>query len=420
MRILHLSTSDLQGGAAKGAFSLHSSLRRSGVDSLMLVGLKLSRDRFVFSLPEWSARLRFHLFSLLDKLPTVWYRKRKATIFSPGIFSALTRQTIEAFHPDIIHLHWISGGFFHPEMLGFSPIPIVWTMRDMWAFTGGCHLGDDNTCHRYQNSCGLCPHLGSRAGRDLSFLGWKRKERVYSHLQIAGVALSEWLAAAANRSSLFFEKNVRVIPNGIDTNAFRPIPRDQAREALDFSMEKTIFLFGCLGSRTNPNKGFHHLREAIDCLPENFPVDRCELVIFGNDPSPPPDLRMKVRLIGEVDSNSALSTLYSSADITIVPSRIESFGKIALESLTCGTPVLSFDTTGLKDLVSHKENGYRATCYDPAGLALGIQWILADKTRWKALSENARDTAVKKFSDDQISKKYIELYREILQKKEPR
>ena len=79
------------------------------------------------------------------------------------------------------------------------------------------------------------------------------------------------------------------------------------------------------------------------------------------------------RVLGRFSSDEALSLLYSAVDGILVPSIQEDFGKTAIEAMACGTPVVSFDISGLKDVVDHMENGYRARCFDPEDLALGIE-----------------------------------------------
>jgi glycosyltransferase involved in cell wall biosynthesis len=132
---------------------------------------------------------------------------------------------------DLVHLHWIAGGFVNVRALRKYRLPLVWTLHDMWAFTGGCHY--DDGCGRYLSACGSCPVLGSNTSFDLSSLGFRRKTRAYRDLPLTVVTPSRWLGDRARSSPLLAGFPVSVIPNAIDTGCFRPIAKDAARDLLD-------------------------------------------------------------------------------------------------------------------------------------------------------------------------------------------
>jgi glycosyltransferase involved in cell wall biosynthesis len=144
--------------------------------------------------------------------------------------------------------------------------------------------------------------------------------------------------------------------------------------------------------------------------------DSIELVVFGSiKPANPPDLGMRATYLGWFNDDISLALLYAAADVTIVPSLEEAFGKTALESLACGTPVVSFDSTGLKDIVEHQRNGYRAECFSADDLANGIRWVLEDEERWQGLSHRSREKVEEEFTLKVQARSYLNLYQEILQ-----
>jgi len=106
--------------------------------------------------------------------------------------------------------------------------------------------------------------------------------------------------------------------------------------------------------------------------------------------------------------------LYAASDVMVVPSVQESFGQTASEAMACGTPVVAFNTTGLKDIVDHESNGYLARAFDPGELAKGIAWVLEDEERWNTLSRHAWKKAVQDFSIETVARKYAKLYADIL------
>ena len=147
MRILHLSTSDIRGGAARGTYWLHQALRDRGVDSLMLVGRKFSQDGSVSTVGGPLARVSERVRDAMDLLPLRRYDKTDESFWTVGWVPRRIRRVVESLRPDIIHLHWTGGGFLPISALRSLGRPLVWTLRDMWAFTGGCHYSAG--CDRY-------------------------------------------------------------------------------------------------------------------------------------------------------------------------------------------------------------------------------------------------------------------------------
>ncbi|WP_334089327.1 glycosyltransferase, partial [Helicobacter typhlonius] len=119
-------------------------------------------------------------------------------------------------------------------------------------------------------------------------------------------------------------------------------------------------------------------------------------------------------LLWSLHDDIALALLYSASDVFIMPSFVESFGQTALESLSCGTPVVAFDTSGLKDIITHKYNGYLAKCYEAQDLKNGIEWILSLNTQeYAALAHNAHKSAVALFGSSKIAHSYIDMYQHL-------
>jgi len=416
MRILHLSTSDLSGGAFRGTYWLHLGLLQSGIDSNILVRRKLSNDFTVKEVHE-----NIPLIEKIDRVKNSiniihlsTYRNKGKTLFSPALTSSTgLHRAIKAIRPDVIHLHWINGNFVKPEDLSRFGIPVVWTLRDMWAFTGGCHYSGN--CTKYVEDCGACPLLKSVSERDISRRLWLRKHRSWNDSKITLVAISSWLADCATRSSLFRGQNVRVIPNALDESRFRPLAKNFSRDALSLPQNKKIIAFGAINALHNKNKGFQYLAEALKKLASDGFSDSLELLVFGSSrPDEEPDLGVKVTYFGELHNDIMLSLVYSAADVMVVPSIQEAFGKTAIEAMACGTPVVSFDSTGLKDIVEHKLTGYRAKCFDVDDLAHGILWVCEDLQRHTSLAFAARRSVEERFTIKRQAESYHRLYLDLL------
>ncbi|MFC7300110.1 glycosyltransferase family 4 protein [Herminiimonas aquatilis] len=413
MNLLILNTFDSQGGAAIATFRLHSGLRSIGVSSHMLVQGKKTDDRSVIGpSTKWQkvvAILRLHLDSLLAAL----YRKREKVLFSSAWIPENLFSKVEKFHPDIVHLFWVNSGFLKIETLRKFKQPIVWTLHDMWPFTGGCHYDDE--CGKFRQSCGDCPLLHSDKDSDLSRRIWTRKQAAWSEVPMVIVATSHWLADMARSSSLFKNQRIEVIPNGIDIERYKPIDKKTARSAYNLPQEKHLILFSAFSATSDKRKGNQFLILALEKIAREGWGAKTELIIIGaSEPENSPDLGMKVHYIRQLHDEISQVLLYSAADVVVAPSMQENLSNTVMESLACGTPVVAFDIGGMPDMIDHQISGYLATPFESNDLADGIMWVLEDKNRRDMLSQRARQTAEERYALQTVAHRYCTLYQSIL------
>lgn len=414
MKILIVNTFDNFGGAARAAYRLHKSLLTKGVESTMLVQYKLGDDYTVEVFPKsFFQRMFAKIRPMIDALPVRFYKERTKTLFSPSWlgFSNVVDQ-INAMNPDIVHLHWINGGMIKIDDLPKIKAPVVWTLHDNWAFTGGCHIMWE--CEKYKANCGACPRLGSNVENDLSRKIFNRKQNTFSKMpNLVIVGLSKWLTNCAKESTLFRNHTVVNLPNPIDTNVFKPFDKKQARELWNLPHNKKLVLFGAMSATSDINKGFKELSESLDLLND---LENIEFVIFGSsEPKEKLPFRVKTHYLGHLSDDVSLVTLYSAVDVMIVPSLQEAFGQTASESMSCGTPVLAFGHTGLLDIVEHKKTGYLAKPFETQDLAAGIEWVL-NASNYNELSQNGRQKIVGEFDSSVIAARYLRLYESIISK----
>lgn len=411
MNPLIISTSDIDGGAARAAYRLHQSLQAEGTNSQMLVRAKFSAGKAVIGYKPNIAKLG----SSLDQLPLQLYPKRKQKMYSLQWFPDAIATKVAKIDPDIINLHWFCNGYLKIETISKFNKPIVWTLHDMWAFTGGCHYSEE--CDRYTNSCGACPQLNSDRHWDLSKWVWQRKLKAWQNLNLTIVSPSVWLAERAKASSLFKNLRVEVIPHGLDTENYKPIERQVARKLLNLPQDKQLILFGASsGAIGDLRKGFHLLYAALQNLSKSQWQEQVEIVVFGaSPPEEPIDLGFNIRYLGRLHDDVTLTLAYSAADVTLVPSMQEAYGQTASESIACGTPVVAFDVTGLKDIVTHQQDGYLAKPFVVEDLERGIAWVLEDRDRHQALSDRARKKAELEFTLKLQASRYLSLFTELVQ-----
>jgi len=417
MRIVHLSTSDSGGGAFRAAFRLHTGLRRLGHDSKMLVMRKGSGDGNVIAfkprqdfLGRWQRKLRNR---------RIWrdYEKYRPTLPS-GIepFSddrsehagEIVKQIPEC---DVITLHWVGGFLDYQSFFARYParVPLVWRMADMGVFTGGCHYTQG--CEKFTNKCGACPQLGSRDEHDLSRDVWTRKNASLARVGPGGlhiVGTSQWIAGEATRSSLLRNFPVSVIPNGLDVEEFAPRDKGFSRDLWNIPRDAKVVLFAA-ESVANVRKGFRHLADALAMMTD---MKNLLLVSVGGGncelPAGLPHLAL-----GKVNNDRMLSTIYSAADVFVIPSLQESFGQTVIESLACGTPVVGFASGGIPDMVRPGETGWLAPTGDTSALRDAIAAALSDDDRRAAMGVKCRGIAMAEYSLDVQARAYAALYEQL-------
>jgi glycosyltransferase involved in cell wall biosynthesis len=408
MKILHIVAGDLSGGAARGAYWLHQGLLELGVDSkIMLSGKSIIDDDSVIALSNNKfSKIKSIFRAQIDPLILRAYKDRQANIYSTGLFGLDFTKSEYYKQADIIHLHWVNAGFVNIKHLKKIDKPIIWTLRDMWPLTGGCHYSLD--CERFKVGCGLCPQLGSHSSIDLSRWVYKRKVK-YIPKNLTVVGISHWLTDQAKISIIFKDHLCTTILNNINTKEFHKIDKYDAKKILGLSTGKKIVLCGS----TNIKDFYKGFQKFLDALPY-LNKDNIFLCFFGRfDPGLINGFDFEYKSFGYLNDNISLNLVYAGADVFVAPSVQEAFGKTLAEAQCSGTPVVCFDATGPKDIVEHKVTGYKATPFDSIDLAKGIDWVL-NAVNYEELCQNAREKVLRDFDSQIIATKYIKLYEESL------
>jgi glycosyltransferase involved in cell wall biosynthesis len=287
--------------------------------------------------------------------------------------------------------------------------PVVWTLHDMWAFCGAEHYTEDQRWSEGYSKEN-CPNHGG--GIDINRWTWKRKSRHWKR-QFNIVTPSKWLAECVQASALMHEWPVTVVPNPIDTDAWRPVDRQIARKMLNLPLEEPLLLFGAMGGSSDTRKGFDLLSEALDHL--RLEKRRLELVVFGQRaPRTPENLGFPVHFMGHLHDHISLNVLYSAADAMIFPSRQDNLPNTVMEAMTSGTPCVAFHIGGLPDMIEHLTSGYLAKPFDSEDLARGIQWVLENEDRRLKLGGAARKYAEEKWSYPVVAEQYLAVYEKAL------
>lgn len=410
MKVLHVVGGGLDDGASRGAVWLHRALLAHRVESRLLVRHAPADDPSVVS-PDMGAarRLLWRARARLDSAPLRLYPRRQRRMFSVGWLGLDITQEPAYAWADVINLHWVNNGMVALRRLPAVTKPLVWTLRDMWPFTGGCHYAMG--CRRYVDGCGACPQLGSGSANDLSALAARWKRRLLPERTVV-VGISRWIGECARASSALGHLDVRVIPNSIDTSLFHRVDKAEARSRLGLPADARIVLSGSLDP-ANFYKGY----DLWQPMANELARDGIMITLFGRH-QPQRDDPPHLHTFGLIRDDARLRDIYAAADAFVLPSREEAFGKTAAEALACGTPVVAFDATGPRDIVTHQVTGHLATPFAVGDLISGVRWILADRARAQRLSVAAAQDASSRFSAAVAATRYRDLYEELLARRE--
>lgn len=414
MKIVHLSTYHTFGGAAIAASRLHHALLSEGVESALLVQQTEREEANVVSFATgfWSKKLAFGRF-VGERLYFSLKAESKDVRFH---FSPLLTGVDITSHPlvqaaDVIHLHWINFGFLSLKSLEklFSlGKPVVWTMHDMSTFTGGCHYSRD--CDNYLTHCHHCPYLRKPAAHDLSFRAFSQKITLFKNVNLTLISPSQWLAVLAQKAATTQHLTTVAIPNLIDTSIFKPINKQEAKGKLGLNTKKKWMLFAGVNTQ-DPRKGFAYFKEATHLL--NDKKEEWGIVVFGKAQSEEMVmLGLEVKSLGSIPADKVVD-VYQAAEVMVVPSLEDNYPNTVIEAMACGTPVVGFDTGGIREQILHFETGYVAELYSSEDLAKGIQFAL-DNPHYEQLSEANRTLIENRNSAGVVTKKMIDLYKTLL------
>lgn len=377
MRILHLCYSDLDGGAARAAFRLHQAQRSQGLDSHMLVINKCSDDPFVHTVSGLQ-QLRIKLASALSRLLLRGQKTPNPVHHSLNLFPSGLLREIDRLAPDVVNLHWLGGEMLSIGEIGRIRQPVVWTLHDMWAFSGAEHYDDDKPSQRYQMGYHRESRHEQHGGLDLDRWTFLRKQKAWAGKSFQIVTPSHWMADCVRQSTLFAGLPVSVVSNCIDHTLYRPLPRDLAREALGLPRDKQLLLFGAMSSTSDPRKGYHLLIPALQQLKTEGKAEQIELVVFGASRGDAEHVTgIKTHYMGRLHDDISLCLLYNAADLFVAPSLQDNLPNTLVESLACGTPCVAFDIGGMGDLVGTSIMGGLCADVTPPSFAKALIDVLS-------------------------------------------
>lgn len=312
---------------------------------------------------------------------------------------------IDAYQPDIVHLHNLHGYYLHIgllfEYLKEKQIPVVWTLHDCWAFTGHCCYFSTAGCNKWRTGCGKCPQKGAYPKSlliDASAWNYKKKKELFSGVNMRLVTVSKWLENTVKQS---FLKNypVQTIYNGVDLDVFRPI-ESNFREK--YGLKDKIIVLG-VASTWDTRKGLKDFIRLSKALDESF-----QIVLVGVNEKQKSVLPQNVLALPRTDSVEELAQIYTAANVFFNAGVEETFGLPTVEALSCGTPVIVYNATALPEVVDDT-CGFVVEKHDLEG----VKDILTQK-KYARLGRESCLNAAKKYEKNKQYGEYIRLYKQIL------
>lgn len=398
LRIAHVTFSG-KGGAGIAARRISAALAAAGHASDFIV----AQDA-----PEGAARPGPALQRVSSKAGRAalrLYRHRKPTIWTNNVGPGVLPDWLAPGAYDIVNLHWMGEGFLPVNLLERVTTPVVWTLHDMWPFTGGCHYNDG--CRGFEARCGTCPQLGSVRGADLSRLNWRIKARTFARAPVFFASPSAWLAEAAGASAALGHRPVRVIRNAVDLALFRPHDRADLRRELGLPGEGQLVLIGAEPAGGASRKGAQYVGPFMAALRDALPGVR--FLAFGDPPA-----QDGLVGLGFVADEARIAKLYAAVDLFLLPTTEDNLPNTVAESAAAGTPAAAFAVGGLPEMIRDGETGLLAAPFDVAALARAAAALLADPAGLAAMGAAARGFAEASYAPADIAARYTAYYRDIL------
>lgn len=347
MKILQINTVCGVGSTGRIATDIHTALRSKGIESYIMFGR--GEARACDSTIKISNQLDFYCHALQTRLlDNHGFCSTKAT------HQAI--KVLDELKPDIVHLHNIHGYYLNVELLFAylkqqQKIKVIWTLHDCWPFTGHCAYFDFVDCSKWKTQCFSCPQKNTYPtckGLDNSKNNYQRKKAAFSWVKdLTIVTPSQWLADLVKQSYLK-DYPVQVVNNGIDLSVFQPC---QSEFRLKHNLVDKFLIMGA-ASVWSPRKGFDDFIALAKMLPDNY-----HLVMVGLSPDKIKTLPSNIIGIHRTDNPTELAKIYSAADVFFNPTYEDNYPTVNLEAIACGTPVITYNTGGSPESVSH-EHGF--------------------------------------------------------------
>ena len=342
MKVLQINSVCGVGSTGRIATDLYKVMKENGIESKIAFGIGTAEN-----IPQEDA---FKFGNKFDYyVPNAVSRITGKAGFYSKINTIKLLEFIKQYKPDLIHIHNIHGYYINVKML-FEFLkkydkPVIWTLHDCWAFTGHCAHFDLIGCTKWKTQCYNCPihREYPKSFTDNSRHIYKLKKQLFTGVEnLTIVTPSQWLADLVKQSFLK-DHTIRIINNGINLDVFKPIENDIK---IKYKCENKYLILG-VAFGWDKKKGLDVFIELSKRLDEN----KYKIMLVGTDEHIEKDLPDNIISIHRTKNQNELAKIYSAADLFVNPTREDTYPTVNMESLACGTPVLTFNTGGSPEII---------------------------------------------------------------------
>tara|TARA_R110002096_G_scaffold256795_1_gene450101 strand:+ start:6565 stop:7830 length:1266 start_codon:yes stop_codon:yes gene_type:complete len=409
-----------KGGAGAACVRLHKTLLEKGVGSKLLLKHKPSKniqeayyDVAINIDSGLSSKFKSKANRLFKKLG--FNAKSESSVINPrdtnlemfsypsSRFNLKSSQLFE--EADIINLHWVSDFIDYKSFFKDMDKPIVWTIHDMNPFSGGEHYLEDYI-GMDENGYPIKRVITEKELQLFSKIIDLKKEAMNNLNNLHIVTLCDWMTEEVKKSDVFKKANIHLIPNGIDSEIFKPKDFYKSRELLNLPLDKKVILF-VSDALAKTRKGYSFLQKAFQLL-EDEDVILCSIGDNANIVNE----NTQIVELGYIDNDELMSMAYSAADVFVIPSLMDNLPNTVIESIMCGTPVIGFPIGGIPDMIEDGVNGYITKEISALSLNKAIIKFLNHPNHFN--TGNIRENAVKKYNKNIQATEYINLFEKII------
>jgi glycosyltransferase involved in cell wall biosynthesis len=323
-------------------------------------------------------------------------------------------RTVHSFRPHIINVHNTQGAYFPVPLIQkiSAYAPVVWTLHDMWSFTGNASHTFGNMSWKYlrndRHLTKIPPKIGINTGAWLL----KRKKKIYQHARLTIVTPSLWLKKLAEQSPVFEGKAIHHIFNGIDSKQYYPGNKEAARLKLGLPQNNPTIMFSShFLDKNNPWKGGADLLKILSKINAGT-SKKINLLMLGEGGMTELSAfsNFNVYNKGYVREESLIRDCFIASDLFIYPTRADNLPNVLVESIACGTPCITFDIGGNTEIIKHNINGVIIQPFDFDSFARETLLLLNDRPKLSEFSANCIDVVKTSFLLQDMTDKYFQLF----------
>ena len=417
LRVLIVTSRDSGGGAPRAIHRIYRALRdhcsdqadvflrvvHKSFDDAGIIGGKPQRNRAERA--EYLLRTRFRKY--FPRLPFISDNK---ILHSQALYRTGLGREINAMKPDVIMLGWLGNSTLSIREIGQLNAPVVWRLSDMWVFSGAEHYATDR---RYARSYRRGTRPTTEAGPDINRETFLRKKRSWTKPHTV-ISPSRWMAEQVMQSTLTHDWATHVIPNTLNSSDWEPLEKKDARRALGLPKDAHMVLFGAGSGLRDHHKGGDLFLESLNHLQVNGPTGSTPAIwaaIFGQDGDDFVSNGVRVTFLGRL-SDHGLRLAYSSANVMVVPSRVDNYPSTAVEARMTGLPVVGFDVGGLPDIVVNNQTGVLVEDFEPRKLGSTISDLLNNPKEAQSMGLRARSRAIELWDPRFVAGEYLAVLRD--------